>query len=371
MALTWIEISKSALLNNIAEYRRIVGRVKLMAIVKSNAYGHGIDTTAEVINENIDWFGVVNGAEAIHLRDLGINKPILVLSYYDEDLILELIRKNISLAVYDTAMVNKIDSAARKLNTKARIHLKVDTGTTRLGVFPVDLVALTEEVKKRSNLELEGLFSHLSSSEDNEEYTNLQLNKFQEVVRNLEQEGYRIPLKHIACTASATAFIESRFDLIRLGIGLYGLPSYKASTRSKIKKPNLIPALSWKAKIIQVKKVPKGTYVGYGCTYKTKRQSLIAVLPVGYFEGYDRKLSNSGEVLVSGKKCPVIGRVCMNLLMVDVTKVKDVKVYEEAVLVGKQGQNSMTADDLAKKIGTINYEVVARINPNIQRILTQ
>lgn len=368
MSLTWIEISKSALLHNVSAYRNLIGKTKLMAVVKSNAYGHGLDLVSDTINEFVDWFGVVNGREAIELRDQGINKPILVLSYYDEDLVDELLRKNISVVVYDLDQIKKLDVVAGKLKTKAKIHLKLDTGTSRLGQGLKDTVALALEIKRKPNVVLEGLMSHLAASEDNAGYTSKQLQEFENAIKEFESLGITFHLKHIACSASAAAFPKGRFDLVRIGIGIYGLSSYK--TASKNPALNLNPVLEWKTKIIHIKKVPKNAYVGYSCTYKTKQLATLAVIPVGYFEGYDRKLSNAGQVLIGGVKCPVRGRICMNLTIVDVTKVPGAKVGDEAVLIGQQGKQTVTADDLAKKIGTINYEVVSRLNLSISRSLT-
>jgi alanine racemase len=370
MSLNWIEISKSALTHNLRQFRKIAGSAKIMAMVKSNAYGHGIDLVSEAIQKDVDWFGTVNLEEAIQLRDLGISKPILVLSYYDDDHIDEALRKNISLVVFDIRQIAKINTSAEKLNLKGRIHVKIDTGTTRLGIMPEEALDFIRELTKYPYVELEGIFSHLATAEDNTKYTGRQLKIFNDLTLQLLEEGLDIRIKHIACTASAVAFGVSRYDLIRLGIGLYGLSSFKAYAKDKkTVLPDLRPALSWKTKIVQIKKVPKNTFVGYSLTYKTPKASVLAVLPVGYNEGYDRKFSNNSVVLVHGIKCPVRGRVCMNLIIIDVSKVKDAKVGDEAVLIGSQEGEKISADDLAERIDTINYEIVARLNPNIPRVL--
>jgi alanine racemase len=368
MSLSYIEVSKSALLGNIKAYRDQLGKTKLMAVVKANAYGHGVDVVADVIKDVADWFGVVNISEAVNLRDLGVNKPILVMSYYDEDKIEEALRKNISLVVYDETQLKLLNESAQRLHTQARVHLKIDTGTSRLGVLPDAVLEFAQKIGKLQHIKLEGVFSHLAASEDNAPYTKKQLQTFEEVLSRLDQNGIKPQLRHIACTASASAFPLSRFDLIRLGIGLYGLSSYKA--RTKANKLLLTPILTWKTRIVQVKDVPKNTYVGYSLTYKTTKASKIAVLPVGYHEGYPRSLSNKGEVLVRGQRCPVRGRVCMNLMMIDVSKVKDVSAGDEVVLIGRQGKDEITADELAKHAGTINYEIVARLNLNIPKVQT-
>jgi alanine racemase len=366
MSLSYIEVSKSALLGNIKAYREQLGKTKLMAVVKANAYGHGVDIVADVIKDEVDWFGVVNIDEAVNLRDLGVNKPILAMSYYDEDKIEEALRKNISLVAYDENQLKLLNESAQRLRTQARVHLKIDTGTSRLGVLPNQVLEFAQKIGKHQHLKLEGVFSHLAASEDNVPYTKKQLEVFESALSLLEKNGIKPQVRHIACTASASAFPQSRFDLIRLGIGLYGLSSYKS--RSKTSKLILTPILAWKTRIIQIKDVPKNTYIGYSLTYKTSKASKIAVLPVGYYEGYPRSLSNKSEVLICGQRCPVRGRVCMNLMMVDVTKVKDPAAGDEVVLIGKQGKDEITADELARHAGTINYEIVARLNLNIPKV---
>jgi alanine racemase len=369
MSLSWIEVSRSALLANAKAYKKLAGKAKLMAVVKSNAYGHGSELVAETIQDQVDWFGVVNGQEAIALRDKEITKPILILSYWDEDFVEELLRKNISVVVHGKSQLSVLDKAAKKLKTKAKIHFKVDTGTTRLGFSPEQVLEFIQEIKNHPGIELEGIFSHFAASEDKAEYTKKQLKIFSDLLSLLDKQGIKIPLKHIACTASSEFFADSRFDMIRVGIGLYGLKSYSGKSKS-VEPIRLTPALTWKAKVVSVKHAPKGTFVGYGCTYKTKTDEMLAVLPVGYFEGFDRKLSNSGEVLIKGVRCPVRGRVFMNMVIVGVNKVPSVKINDEAVLIGQAGDDEITADELAEKIGTINYEVVTRLNPLTPRIQT-
>ena len=358
-------INKSALLHNLRAYRRAIGDSKVMAVVKSNAYGHGMIQTAQAIEALTDWFGVASGQEALDLRRQGVKKPILVLSFYDAGEIADLVKHNVSMAVYDLKQAKSISLAAKKLKKTANIHLKVDTGTSRLGIFLKDVADFTHKLLGLSNIKIEGVFSHFAASEENLDYTFQQDRQFDAVLEELEWRGIS-PVCHIACTASAIVMPETRHCMVRLGIGLYGLwPSEEARKAAKFE---LKSALSWQTKIIQVKDLPKGANVGYGLTYQTKRPTKLAVLPVGYFDGYDRKLSNLGEVLIGGKRCKVLGRVCMNLIMVDATAVKDVKVGETAILIGKQGEEEITADELAQKIGTINYEVISRINPLIPKV---
>lgn len=359
-------ISKSALLHNLRAFRRAIGDVWVMAVVKSNAYGHGMIPMAQAVEGLTDWFGVVSGSEALVLRKAGIKKPILVLSFYDSNQIVELVKHKISLAVYDLKQAQAISAAAKKFKITANIHLKVDTGTSRLGIFSPAVVSFVEKLLHLPNIKIEGVFSHFAASEENLDFTFKQDVWFSSVIEELEWRGGD-PIQHIACTAASVVAPKSRHCMVRLGIGLYGLwPSIQAQKRANFA---LKPALGWQTGVIQVKDLLKGANVGYGLSYKTKRPTKLAILPVGYFDGYDRKLSNQGEVLIGGKRCKVLGRVCMNLIMVDVTDVTNVKIGDTAVLIGRQGREEITADELAKKIGTINYEVVTRINPLIPRII--
>lgn len=368
---SWIEISKSALIHNAKQFKKIIAPAKLMAVVKSNAYGHGSDVVSKIVEPYVDWFGTANLTEAVSLRNLGIKKPILVLNYYSLDDVNRAVAKNINLVVYDMNQVKKIAGVVKKLRKVAEVQIKVDTGVSRLGLLPNQVSKFLTELKKFPNIRVVGIFSHLASSEDNAGYTQMQLTRFEDVLEDLKKHGTILPLIHIACTASSLAFPSTRFNLVRLGIGLYGLWSYK-SVRSTLKKHkgfNLQPVLSWKTKIHFVKEVAADTFVGYGLTYKTTRKSKLAILPVGYFEGYDRGLSNNSYGLIKGKKCNVLGRIFMNLFIVDATDVKSVKAGDEVVLIGKQGKEYISADDLANRLGTINYEVVTRINPLLRRVV--
>lgn len=382
---SWVEINTQNLKHNLGQFRKILTpgtyppklqrrRAKLGAVVKSNAYGHGMLLVASAIQRQVDWFCVVNLDEALELRKNGIKKPILVLSYYFDNLELA-IKNNISLVVYSLDQAKKISAAAKKIHKTGKIHFKLDTGTSRLGVREGEALKIIKEIKKYRNIKIEGIFSHFAASEENQKFTELQLKRFNEFIDSVETRlGASISIKHFACSAAALVRPDSHFNMIRLGISLYGLwPSAQAKkiTLKKYPKFNLRPALTWKTQIIQIKNLPAKTCVGYGCAYKTSRPTKIAVISVGYNEGYDRHLSNKGEVLIGGVKCPIRGRVCMNLTIVDITKAKNVKVGDEVVLIGRQGKQEITAEDLADIIGTINYEVVTRINPLLKRIMKQ
>jgi len=384
MYSSWVEISKSAILHNLAQYKKIVSRgIEIMPIVKSNAYGHGMVEIARLVAPKVKWLGVVSLGEAIELRKNNIRKRIFVLSYIQGQLarrsheftsgVGEGIKQNIDLPVYDLNTAKVISRAAKKLKKTAKVHIKIDTGVSRVGVLPKEAVKFIQQVKKLPNLKIEGLYSHFAASEENQKYTQKQLADFNQVLAKLD---FEIPFKHFACSAATLVEPASHFNLIRLGLSLYGLwPSPLAKRIALRQYPwlKLKPALTWKTRIIQVKDIPAGTKVGYGCTHTTKKKTKMAVLGVGYWEGYDRHLSNppstsfrragKGQVVIKNKKCPVIGRVCMNLFMVDVSQVKGVKAGDEVVLLGEE----VSAEEIAEKIGTINYEVITQINPVLER----
>ena len=374
--LTWVEISKSSLIFNIRQIRKAIGpNVKLLSVVKANAYGHGVAEVTKIIQPQTDWFGVASLAEALKLRKLNVKKPILVLSFYEleKNAIKTAIKKNIALVVYSLNQVKTIEKVAGSLGQKANVHLKVDSGTSRLGVMPNQIPEFLKRVKKCKNLRLTGIFSHLADSEENVAYTKKQLAVFEQIRRLCL--NYRPPLiQHIACSAASVLYPSSRYDLVRTGIMLYGLHPSKKTNHA----PNardyvgrhirLKPVLTWKTKIIQIKELPPHTYVGYGLSFKTRKRTKLAVLPVGYADGYDRKLSNNGQVLIKGKRARVIGRVCMNMMMVDASGIA-AREGDEVVLLGSQKQAVVSAEELAEKIGTINYEVVTRINWELPRVV--
>lgn len=371
---TWLVINASALRNNVAAFKEMLGpKVAIMPVIKSNAYGHGLIEVAKIISPKCDWFGVVSLSEALQLYRSGIRKPILVLSYFDSKEVPSAIGKNIILPVYDINEAKKISQAVLQSRRWQPVHLKIDVGTTRLGILPKDVLNTAQIIKRLPGIKITGIFSHLADSENfNQEYTNKQIRAFDNICRLLEKNGFDINTHHLACSAAAIINPSSRYNMVRIGISLYGLwPSKdtKALYERHFNGFKLIPALSWHTRIIQVKTVPNNTCIGYGCTVKTKRKTKIAVLPVGYWDGYDRKLSNHGEVIIKSKRAPVLGRVCMNMMMVDITDIPAVTIGDTATLIGRQGREYIGAEELAEKAGTINYEIATRINPLLPRII--
>ena len=372
--LNWVEISKENLLQNISVIRNLIGKSrKLLAVVKSNAYGHGMIEISKIILKGfVDWLGVNSIDEGIELRNNKINVPILVLGYVPLRDLEDAINNDLRLTVYNIETVNKLEEIGIKLNKDIPIHIKVETGTNRQGIMGKRLSALLDFIRGNSSLKLEGISTHFANIEDTTDhsYAQFQLDEFKKIEREFFKNEPNL-LRHTACTAAVLLFPETYFEMVRVGIGMYGLwPSKQTKVSCSMegnKIPELKPVLTWKTKIAQLKDVPDGSFISYGGTYRTTRESRIAVLPVGYYDGYSRAFSNIAHVLVKGKRAPVRGRVCMNVIMVDVTDIPDVKLEDEVVLLGKQSDEEITADHLASLAGTINYEIVTRINPVLER----
>lgn len=368
--LTWVEVNIRAIEHNLKQFRKLIGPTTLlMPVIKSNAYGHGLFDIAKICEESkdVNRICVVSLDEAVVLIKSGIKKPIIILGFYELDgpKIKLAINNKVAFPVYRLDQLAFLNKIARANHSIAIVHLKIDIGTTRIGVLPSDALKFAQKIKRLDNLQLEGIYGHFASSEDDKLFTKQQQTIFENVVKELQINNIEIPLKHVACSAATTFYKESHFNAVRLGLSMYGL--YPSSKASKIIK--LIPTLSLNTKIVQVKNIPANTKIGYGGTYATKSATVLAVLPIGYWDGMDRRMGNNAEVLIKGKRCPVRGRICMNLTMVDVTNVKNIKVGDTVTIIGLQGKQRITADDIALKIGTINYEVVDRINPLIQRII--
>lgn len=362
---SWVEINTHSLVNDVQSFRRIIGdQVGIMAVVKANAYGHGLVEVARAVEAIVEWFGVNNLAEGLELRKAGIEKPILILGYVPLASLGEAVANNLSLTVYNRETVETLGG----IPSSSKIHLKIETGTGRQGIFPEEVGEFLELIKNYPQIKVEGLSSHFADLEEvgEQSYASQQLERFQHAGAAAATKLGYLPLRHIACTAAALLYPQLLMDMLRLGIGMYGLwPSESVRTATVKIHPEFIlePVLTWKTMIAQLKDLPVGYSVGYGGTFVTKRPTRLAVLPVGYYDGYDRGLSNCGQVLVRGKRAPAVGRVCMNMTMVDVTEVTGVHLEDEVVLLGRQGDAEISAEEIAAQLGTINYEVVSRINP--------
>lgn len=374
--LNWVEISADNLLHNIAVIReQIGGERKLMAVVKSNAYGHGITEIASLCSSApVDWLGVNSIEEALHLRDNGISLPIFILGYVALNDLEDAVQHDIRMTVYNPETVRRLEEIGKQKQKKIPIHIKIETGTNRQGVEGKELTSLLSLIEECPSVFLEGISTHFANIEDTTDhsYAQYQLDRFREIENTFLSR--KVTIRHSACSAAILLFPETYYEMVRAGIAMYGLwPSKqtKVSCSMKGKKvPELKPVLTWKTKIAQIKNVADDSFISYGCTFRTTRDSIIAVLPVGYYDGYRRAFSNVSHVLIKGRRAPVRGRVCMNITLVDVTDIGHISLEEEVVLLGRQGGEEISADHLASIAGTINYEIVTGINPNLERKVT-
>lgn len=359
---TFAEVSLSAIKHNLSEIKKITSKdTKIMAVVKADAYGHGAVEVSKILEKNkVDYLAVASYSEAKELRDANIKLPILILGWTPPEVICDVADESITQTIYDHNMLLEYLKVLR--NKKLKIHLKIDTGMNRLGVFPSNAIEIIKSILKMKNIELEGIFTHFSSADSDKKYTLHQFLKFKNIINKLEEEKLQIQFFH-CCNSSATVkFPQFHLDMIRPGIAIYGMLPFKTN------KINLVPAMSLKSKIISLKEVGKNERVSYNGTFITKRKSKIAVIPIGYADGYSRHLSNIGEVLIRGRKVRIIGNVCMDFTIVDVSKIKDVEIGDEVILIGRVGEKKNTADDIAKKIGTINYEITCLIGKRVPRV---
>jgi alanine racemase len=375
--LNWVEIDGEALQWNLGQFRRRLGEsVALGAVVKSNAYGHGMPEIAALAREGgADWLCVNNVDEAVRLRESGHGGKILVMGYVPLDALEPVVRHDLDLVLYNDESRLRLEQISLRLERRAAVHLKVETGTNRQGIPESELKAFARSVHESPGLSLEGICTHFANIEDTTDhgYAQQQVECFERIGKQLGESGLNPPLRHAACSAAALLFTKTHLDLARVGISLYGLWPSKETYVSCLEHGQpaleLRPVMTWKSRVAQVKSVPEGGFIGYGCTYRVTRDSRIAVIPVGYFEGYDRGLSGVAYVLVRGRRAPVRGRVCMNMCMVDVTDIPGVELEDEVVLLGRQMDERLSAEQLAQWCGTISYEIVSRIHPSLPRIV--
>lgn len=365
----WAEINLNAVAHNLNELRRVTGSgAKVMAVVKANAYGHGaVEVSKTALDNGADYLGVALLNEAQELRAAGIKAPILILGYTHPEQVPDAVMEDITLTVYNIEGAKAISDAAVALGKKGKIHVKVDTGMGRLG-FLTDIDAAGEIMKIAAlpGVELEGMFTHFAVSDiKDKEYSKKQFEKFTEIDFQLKKMGLHIPIKHSANSAAIIDLPDFHADMVRAGVSLYGLYPSEEVFKDKV---NLIPAMTFKARIANVKAVPAGISISYGRTYTTKTDTKVATIPVGYADGYTRLFSNRSHILVKGVRVPVIGRVCMDQFMVDVSNIPDVSIGDEVVLMGRQGDQAVTADELAEMIGTINYEIVCMVSARVPRV---
>lgn len=366
----WAEIHLDNIEHNVKEVVKRVGKMtEIMAVVKADAYGHGVfETVPTLIESGASRLAVSMIDEAIQLREFGVKLPILVLGYTEPSRAEDVINYNITQTVFSHELATALSDAAVKLGKQAKIHIKIDTGMTRVGFMPgYNAVKDVVRINELPGIIIEGLFSHFASADElDQEYTMLQYERFESIIQELNRIGILIPVKHIANSASVIQYPNLHLNMVRPGIILYGLYPSNDVDKSLI---NLKPAMELKAKIVLVKEVEEGTPVSYGRTFVTKRKSRIATLPIGYADGYSRLLSSKGRVLIHGEYAPIVGNICMDQCMVDVTDIKsEVKTGDEAVIFGTQANKKITVDEIAQLCSTINYEVVSLIGKRIPRV---
>jgi len=361
MSLTWIEISKSALLHNITFFKERNKGKKIIAMVKSNAYGHGLLEVVSIIKEEVDAFAVADFQESMKLRNFLKQTPIFILlPVINEKEVKEVAKSKISLFVGNLQYLRFLSGI--KTDYKIRIHLEVNSGMNRTGIEPREITEAMDVIEKSSILQLEGIFSHFATLPSNLDFAKKQINIFRDILKHLKNKNIWI---HMENSAAASINLLPEANAIRPGISLYGLPP---SPDSKL---DVKPVLSLKSLIIDIRHLNKGEGISYDHTFITERPSIIATLGIGYGNGYMRNLSNKAEVIVKGKRVPIVGRICMNHILIDITDVPDVKLYETVTLIGKEGEEEITATELAIKSGTINYEITTKLFPNIKRIIVE
>jgi len=367
---TWVEIDLNAIAHNTRRIKSLVGaQVQVLISLKADAYGHGaLKVARTTLRNGASMLGVATLSEATPLREGGITAPILVFGYLPLWQMREAARQDVTVTLYNSEAAQALSRAALALNKTVKVHVKVDTGMGRLGIREEqldDIVALLREIQALPKLVLEGLYTHFATADTQDKtYAHQQLERFRHVLRVLTEQGLRPPLVHAANSAATLSLPEARFDMVRPGIAIYGLdPSAEIRVPAGFR-----PALMFKTQVAQVKMVPAGECISYDCTFITEHPTRVAVLPVGYADGFRRSPYNWGFVLIHGQEVPILGRVCMDQCMVDVTDIPQTRMGDEVVLIGRQGDATLTAEKVAERLGTINYEVVAEILARVPRV---
>ncbi len=363
----WAEIDLDAIAYNTRNIKKLIGDKDLIAVVKANCYGHGVIDIIPTLLENVSRFAVAMISEALEIRDNKITAPVMILGFTPLYLGEELINNNIEQTVYDLDYAKELSKIALTLNKKAKIHIAIDTGMGRIGFLPNEKsIDNITEICSLEGIEVIGIFTHFSTSDEKDkEYSHEQFTKMLSVMDTLKKRGIDIPLKHVANSGAIIDLPDTYLDAVRAGIILYG---YYPS--DEIDKNNLAlkPALTLKATITNVKTLEKDMYVSYGRTFKTSNETIVATIPVGYADGYLRKLAENGKVIIKGEFAPIIGRICMDQFMIDVTNIPDVKIGDEVILLGEKNGLKYNADDMAKKLDTINYEVTCMLKSRLPRV---
>jgi len=364
---TYATIHLAALAHNLSQIKRYLSHdCDIMAVVKANAYGHGAVETAQALShQGIERFAVASLDEGITLRHADLSASIIVLGAPLEEQVPDLVAYRLTPVVSDGLILPSLAKAARSQPAPYPIHLKLETGMGRLGLSPEELLSLLDDPILRGPLHIEGLMTHLADADGTDSaFTERQLGLFRSMVEQIQQRGLTIPLLHTANSAAIVRFPDTHFSLVRPGIMLYGYHTLPPS----IPAPDLKPVLSLQSTIVQLRSIPRGGTVSYNGTFVAKRPTRIAVLPIGYADGYSRRLSHRASVLIQGRRAPIIGLVCMDMIMIDVTDFGPVQVGETVTLIGQQGQESIQADEVSSWMDTIPYEVLCGIGPRVPRL---
>ena len=364
----WVEIDKSDFLFNLKKIKESLKKdTKILPVIKANGYGHGgAELAKEAVRAGVYGIGISSVEEGIQYRKAGIKTNLLMLSsVYPCDGLEVAVFWDLTPSLSNLHDIQFLASLAKKLDKRLEFHLKIETGMGRLGVSPQDAYHIIEKIAEMPEIKMSGMFTHFAVSDTNPAYTKNQLDIFCDIAKYAKKLGLKF-ISHVANTAALMMDKKTHLDMVRPGIGLYGLTPFDRVVSKALK---LKPVLSWKARIINLRKVSAGFCVSYGRTFVTNKASIIAVIPVGYADGYSRVLSNKADVLVRGKRCPIAGRITMDMMMIDVTGVKGVSVGDEVVLIGTQDKETIKAEELAKLQNTINYEVTCAISTRVPRIL--
>jgi alanine racemase len=367
----WIEIDRYALTNNVRQLRKLLPPSCLLTgVVKANAYGHGAVPVAQVLaRAGIDRFAVATLGEALELRAGGITLPILVLGYTPADLVAAAVAQGVTLTVFDLASARAIADAAQMQDKRAPVHLKVNTGMNRLGIDPAEAPALLAALRQLDHLQIEGIFTHFATSDSDRSFAEVQFRCFSTLLDELAASGLRPPIAHAANSAATLTMPHTHLDMVRCGITLYGLDPDVDDTPLP---SGFRPVLSWKAQVAQVRHLQAGESVSYGQEFVADRPMIVATIPVGYADGFPRRPYHWGSVLIHGQPAAILGRVCMDQCVVDVTAIaaeRKVVQGDEVVIIGRQGNAEISAAEAGARIGTINYDVVSRILPRVPRYI--
>lgn len=364
----WAEVDLGCIEHNVKQIKSLCENKKIYGVVKADAYGHGaLDIVQVLLKSGVTDLAVALITEALEIIKSGINVPILILGFTPLTFAEDILNNNIEQTVYDLEYAKKLSEIAQEKNKTAKIHIAVDTGMGRIGFLPNEKgMEAVRQISKLPNINIEGIFTHFSTADEADKtYSMEQLYKFNKFVDDLEREGIKFNIKHASNSAGIMDLPETHFNAVRPGIIMYG---YYPSNEVIKERLDLKPALTLKTSVVHVKTLPKDMYISYGRKYKTDKERVIATLPIGYADGYTRALSNKGKVIVNGKLASIVGAVCMDQCMIDVTDVGTVKVGDEVILLGEHGNTRFNADDLAELLDTINYEIICMIGRRVPRV---